>query len=55
MQATERKTLSIDELIQSTADYNPRKISKEELEPKYCDVIVQRWEKLTGQKAVLVG
>jgi len=24
-----------------------------ELDPKYCDVIVQRWEKLTGQKAVL--
>lgn len=24
-----------------------------ELEPKYCDVIIQRWETLTGQKAVL--
>jgi DNA modification methylase len=24
-----------------------------ELDPKYCDVIVQRWEDLTGQKAVL--
>lgn len=24
-----------------------------ELEPKYCDVIIQRWESLTGQKAVL--
>lgn len=22
-----------------------------ELEPKYCDVAVQRWEKLTGKKA----
>ena len=22
-----------------------------ELEPKYCDVIVQRWENLTGKKA----
>ena len=24
-----------------------------ELDPKYCDVIVQRWEDLTGQKAEL--
>jgi DNA modification methylase len=24
-----------------------------ELDPKYCDVIVRRWEKLTGQKAKL--
>jgi DNA modification methylase len=26
-----------------------------ELDPKYCDVIVERWEKLTGQKAELVN
>ena len=26
-----------------------------ELDPKYCDVIVERWENLTGQKAELVG
>jgi site-specific DNA-methyltransferase (adenine-specific) len=26
-----------------------------ELDPKYCDVIVKRWETLTGQKAVLVN
>lgn len=25
-----------------------------ELDPKYCDVIVRRWENLTGQKAVLL-
>jgi len=25
-----------------------------ELDEKYCDVIVQRWEELTGEKAVLV-
>lgn len=24
-----------------------------ELDPKYCDVIVKRWELLTGEKAVL--
>jgi DNA modification methylase len=22
-----------------------------ELDPKYCDVIIERWEKLTGQEA----
>jgi ParB-like chromosome segregation protein Spo0J len=32
MQATERKKLKINELINSTADYNPRKISEAELE-----------------------
>ena len=26
-----------------------------ELDPKYCDVIIKRWESLTGQKAVLNG
>lgn len=26
-----------------------------ELEPKYCDIILQRWENLTGQKAELVN
>lgn len=26
-----------------------------ELDPKYCDVIIKRWETLTGQKAVLNG
>ena len=26
-----------------------------ELEPKYCDVILQRWENLTGQKAELLN
>ena len=25
-----------------------------ELEPKYCDVIVKRWEDFTGKKAVLL-
>ena len=26
-----------------------------ELEPKYCDVIIKRWENLTGEKAVLIN
>lgn len=26
-----------------------------ELDPHYCDVIVDRWEKFTGEKAVLIG
>ncbi len=26
-----------------------------ELDPKYCDVIVRRWQEFTGQKAVLEG
>lgn len=26
-----------------------------ELDPHYCDVIVDRWEKLTGEKAVLLA
>ena len=25
-----------------------------EIDPKYCDVIIRRWENLTGQKAALV-
>jgi DNA modification methylase len=30
-----------------------RKARLMELDPKYCDVIVKRWEDFTGQKAVL--
>lgn len=29
-----------------------RKARLMELDPKYCDVIIARWEKFTGQKAV---
>lgn len=25
-----------------------------ELDPHYCDVIIARWEKLTGEKAVKI-
>lgn len=26
-----------------------------EIDPRYCDVIIERWEKFTGQKAELIG
>ena len=26
-----------------------------ELDPKFCDVIIQRWETFTGKKAVLIN
>ena len=26
-----------------------------ELDPKYCDVIIKRWENFTGEKAVLLN
>jgi DNA modification methylase len=26
-----------------------------EIDPRYCDVIVQRWQKFTGEKATLDG
>lgn len=35
------------------AEQTNRKCYTMELEPKYCDVIIRRWENLTGQKAEL--
>lgn len=32
-----------------------RKCYMMELEPTYCDVIIDRWEQYTGQKAVLIN
>ena len=32
-----------------------RRCYMSELDPHYCDVIIQRWEKLTGEKAVLIN
>lgn len=32
-----------------------RKCYTAELDPRYCDVIVERWEKFTGRKAVLLN
>lgn len=32
-------------------EQNGRNAYVMELDPKYCDVIIHRWEKLTGEKA----
>lgn len=34
---------------------NGRACRMMELDPKYCDVIVARWENLTGEKAELIN
>lgn len=38
-----------------SAEKNGRVAYAMELDPRYCDVIVKRWEDFTGQKAVLEG
>tara|TARA_B100000212_G_scaffold341019_1_gene323057 strand:+ start:60 stop:851 length:792 start_codon:yes stop_codon:yes gene_type:complete len=35
------------------AEYTKRRSYLMELDPKYCDVIVKRWENFTGNKAIL--
>jgi site-specific DNA-methyltransferase (adenine-specific) len=37
----------------SAAERINRKARLMELDPKYCDVIVKRWEDFTGKKAIL--
>ena len=32
-----------------------RKCRMMELDPRFCDVIIKRWEKLTGEKAVKIS
>lgn len=32
-----------------------RKCYMSELEPRYCDIIIDRWETLTGEKAILIN
>ena len=36
------------------AERTKRKARVIEIEPKYCDVILYRWEKLTGEKAEII-
>ena len=36
------------------AEQLSRKCYMMELDPKYCDVIIKRWEKLTGEKAIKI-
>lgn len=38
-----------------TCEQLKRKCATVELDPHYCDVIVDRWEQLTGKKAVLLS
>jgi len=38
-----------------SAEINGRAARLMELEPKYCDVIVKRWEEFTGKKATLLN
>jgi DNA modification methylase len=37
----------------TSAERTGRRARLIELEPRYCDVAVRRWEKLTGEEAVL--
>jgi DNA modification methylase len=37
------------------ADLTERVCYGQELDPKYCDVIVQRWQQFTGKEAILDG
>ena len=48
----ELRVISIDKLI--PAEQLGRICYGMEIEPRYCDVVIQRWEKFTGSKAVLV-
>lgn len=39
----------------AAAEQNGRRAFCMEFDPKYCDVIIDRWEKLSGEKAVMLN
>ena len=39
----------------AAAEVSGRECYGLELDPKYADVVVERWQALTGQKAILAG
>lgn len=45
-----------DKLVQSIKDF-PEMLEARlvEIDPKYCDVIIDRWEQYTGRKAILAN
>ena len=51
-------TLNLADLTPSysnAAPAAPRRCYMMELDPHYCDVILQRWEQFTGKEAVKIG
>jgi len=57
-ETTQNKNIILDGFSGSgttiiAAEQLNRKCYAMEIEPKYCDVAVQRWENLTGKKAKL--
>ena len=60
MDGTEEGMIVLDAFCGSgttiiAAEQTNRKARCMELDPHYCDVIIQRWENLTGEKAVLLN
>lgn len=54
--------IAVDELKEyknNARTHSPEQLGRicymSELDPKYCDVIVKRWEEMTGQKAELLS
>lgn len=50
--ARNARTHSDDQVAQIAAEKNGRVARVMELDPKYCDVIIKRWQEFTGKMAV---